>query len=136
MGCPPPIKRRCTAGAEDEDFAGKLRAFDAARMVHLRAREATKDMIIINDDVLLSTSYVQVNNNDDFIELLFSVFAFRKGRGFDFRSGGQTDRPSLSSLTLKAHGISNQRAALSHGAEALLLFAPKIETVQYNRGLV
>ena len=77
MGCPPPIKRRCTAVADDEDFAGKLRAFDAARTVHLRAREATKDMIIIND-VLLS-AYVQVNNNVDFIELLFSALQKRKG---------------------------------------------------------
>jgi len=77
------MKRRCTAVADDEDFAGKLRAFDAARTVHLRAREATKGMIIIND-VLLST-YVQVNNNNvDFIELLFSVFGLQKrekGRG-------------------------------------------------------
>ena len=77
MGCPPHIKRRCTAVADDEDFAGKLRAFDAARTVHLRAREATKDMIIIND-VLLS-AYVQVNNNVDFIELLFSALQKRKG---------------------------------------------------------
>eukprot|EP00984_Skeletonema_dohrnii_P014314 scaffold5994_cov150-Skeletonema_dohrnii-CCMP3373.AAC.13 len=94
MGCPPPMKRRCTAVADDEDFAGKLRAFDAARMVHLRAREATKDMIIINDE-----------------------------GGLIF--GGT--RPGHRISTLEAHGISNQRAALSHGAEALLLFASKLK---------
>ena len=121
MGCPPPIKRRCTAVADDEDFAGKLRAFDAARTVHLRAREATKDMIIIND-VLLST-YVQVNNNNvDFIELLFSPSEKRKGkRGLIFSVDTRTGHRS--SPSWKRSGISNQRAALSHGAEALLPFA-------------
>ncbi len=46
------MKRRCTAVADDDVFVGRLRElFDAARMVHLRASKATKDMmmIIIND---------------------------------------------------------------------------------------
>jgi len=42
------MKRRCAAVADDDVFVGRLRElFDAARMVHLRANEATKDMMVI-----------------------------------------------------------------------------------------
>jgi hypothetical protein len=40
------MKRRCTAVVADDDVDGKLRAFAAARMVHLRTREAARDIII------------------------------------------------------------------------------------------
>lgn len=39
------MKRRCTAVVDDGVFFSEFDA--AARMVHLRAREATKDMIIM-----------------------------------------------------------------------------------------